>query len=264
MSSFPLSRALRSPRALHLLVALAVVPLLGPSVASAVIYDVTLTGTVQFFDEPFPYTLNDPFPADPGDSFTLTFQVDDQAAQTSTNGTTISEYGSAVSNFSLTIENGLAASATSDGVLAADNGSSHQWSLFADNGSPGFTSNFPDPLSVYDELLDEDQDFFFFSIDVFLFDNTASAYALSPPELVAPTPAVFTNQNVSVVWAGGGGGGPPGQVSLVLDVTGFTATPVGGPAVPALGLPAAGLLLAGLTAIGGAGLARRARGDARR
>ncbi len=226
-----------------------------PVTAMAGLHDVTITGTILGLDVPQDFFLNDPDPVDGGESFTLTFQFDDATPISGGNGTTISEYGAAISNLNFVISNGVTIGIASEGVLAADNGSVHQWSVSVFTGSPGFTTNLPDPLSVYNSNTSMDESFGLQSLDVVLFDLTATVYSSSPPELVVPG-AQFGNPILDVTWQSFNS---PGEfVRIQTSVSSVSSTPVG-VAVPALELPALGLLISGSIAAGCAVLRRRHR-----
>lgn len=227
---------------------------LSASIAQAAVHQVTVTGQVLFFDEPFPYSLNDPAPVTGGETFTLTFLFDDAAPQTSASGTDVATYGAATSNLQFTTSNGLAFSATQEGVLAAINaGANHQWSVFVSNGSPGYSGNLPDPLSAFNEDTFEDEDFGLADFSVTLLDAAEGAYVQTPPELVDPDVAVFETQFASILWTSFETGA---SLEAVLEVSSVTSTPLA--AAPGLGGLGLGLLSAVLLGVGGV-TSRRSR-----
>lgn len=252
----PATRPLHPQRRLFQPLALsACLILLLPFVARADLHDVTITGSILGLEVPQDFSLNDPDPVDGSETFTLTFRFDDAAPLSGGNGTTISEYAGAISDLALTISNGLTLATSSEGVLAADNGSNHQWSVFVFTGSAGFSSNLPDPLSVYNSNADADETFVLQTLDLALLDLTASVYSSSPPELVVPG-AQFDNPILDVTWQSVDSGE---FVRILTSVSSVSSAPVGA-AVPALGLPAIGLLVAGAITVAGGALRRRERG----
>lgn len=223
--------------------------------AQATVHAFTVTGTVDFLDVPPDYIPSDePFVG--GETFTLTFDFDDSTAQSSTNGTTVSSFAGAISNVSFSFSNGLSASATATDVLEADNGSNHQWSFSLFTGSPGFTTDLPDPLVATNDISGMDEDFGLQSVNLVLLDLQAGAYSQSPPELVLPTSAVFEDAFVDVTWESFDS--PGAFISAVTTVSSVSSTPIGG-AVPVLTAPGLGLLLFGLGGTGATLLRRHAR-----
>ncbi len=178
-----------------------------------------VTGSVLFFDAPEPYIMNDPEPVSGGETFMLTFDVDDALPLTGGNGTTVSSYDAAVTNISLTIDTGDTFDASVEGVLAADNGSNHQWSFFAFESEPGASTTLPTVLSAYNFDTDTDEDFGLTSLNLVLLDLTSSVYGSSPPELVLPDPLDFGSQNLSISWVSFTTGAEIGIVFTINDVT---------------------------------------------
>lgn len=224
------------------------------TVAGATIHSFTVTGVVEVLELPPDYFLDDAEPVSGGETFTLTFDFDDAAPFLSGNGTTLSVYDPAVSNLVLSISNGVSVSASSEGVVAADNGSNHQWSWSLFSGAAGFATNLPDPLFATNDNSGSQETFGLQSIDFFLADPTGTVYTASPPELVLPTASVFSDQFLAIVWESFDS--PGAFIRIETTVSSMTSTPVAA-AVPGLGLPAIGLLAA--CAMGAAARGLRAR-----
>jgi hypothetical protein len=213
-----------------------------PGDALAAIHSYTVTGVVDFLEIAPNYTLNDPEPVSGGETFTITFEFDDQAVQTSTNGTTVSFFNFAVENFILSIDNGLNGSSPVETVLEADNGSNHQWSIAAFPSGP---SNLPESLSVFNELTASNEDFWFEFIDLTLYDFTTTAYAVSPPELIAPSSASFADPRFFMSWMSHDDPGAWVNVrATVTNVSSNMSAPVPGLALP--GLAVLALILVGV------------------
>ena len=227
---------------------------LAPLTAFGVIHQVTVTGSVELLEFPPDYSPSDPDPVDGGETFTLTFDFDDAAPLSSSSGSTISSYDTAVSNLSLVLSNGVTWTTAQDGVLAADNGSNHQWSIQSFTGSSGFSSNLPDPLFVFNELGGEDESFGLQAMNFVIFDPTGTAYGSAPPELLLPSSSVFPDLFLDIVWESFDS--PGNFVTIVTTVSSLSSTPVAS-AVPLLAWPTLGVLAFGSMGVGSWLLARR-------
>ena len=227
--------------------------------ASAVVHSYTVTGSVIFLDVPEEYFLEDEEPFSGGETFTLTFDLDDASPQSSTNGSTVASYDAAISNWSLSFSNGLDADATTGGVLAAVNtggAGNHQWSNTFFSGSPTFTTTLPDPIFATNDNTFEMETFGLEIVGFSMFDSQSNAYVVTPPELLAATLTVFETPFLDIVWSSFEN--PGAQIQLATSVSNVVVVSAPTP-VPVFGLPGMALLVGGLGAVGAAGVGAGAR-----
>ncbi len=235
---------------LGLAVLLAVV---SPAAARAAIHVVTIAGTVEGFVEPPGFLLDGSPPVNGGESFTLSFHLDDAAPRVSM-GPEFALYYPAISNVSFTISGVGSIGADAGFALTAINTSSnHQWSTFVESDALNFAGTPLETLSLSNTSLGEDEDFTLDYINVDLFDLSESVYTETPPELVAPSSSSFPLGFGQVYWLGGSS---LASASIELSVDSVSSAPVGAP-VPLLAPAPLGLLGLGMTGV--ASIALRSR-----
>ncbi|MFK7894735.1 MAG: hypothetical protein AB8G23_02805 [Myxococcota bacterium] len=224
--------------------------------ASAVVHSYTVTGSVLFLSVEPGYFLDDTPAFFGGETFVLTFDLDDASPQTSTNGTTVATYGAAISNWNLTFSNGPVATASTGGVLAAigtGGGGLHQWSNTYFLGSPTFSTSLVQTIFATDENTFETEVFELQTVDFSMFDLQSTGYSSTPPELLAPTLAVFETPDLEIIWASNESSA---TIAATISVSGVTVAS-GPAAVPVFGFPGLAVLVAGLGVVGGTAVRRR-------
>lgn len=182
----------------------------------------TMTG---FFDDPvisdvdgFGSTtdnvaLYDGPPLEAGDSFTLSFILDDQAAQSSTYNSPHSvgaTYGNALTGLSLSVNGEIYWQSPVEDVgeyIHPNASGNHQWSFFGFNGSLQNGGELIEVLEVEDQDLNPPEivdELSFGGLSLFLLDTDSALFTQSPPELTTFDGSEFDLSWIELNWFGQG------------------------------------------------------------